>query len=148
MHRNLMVIGIVGLFLMLSACSTQTEMPVAKSMPVPAEGVVSDNSAESVVIEETESKGALKQFEMIAKQFEFMPEAIEVDQGDRVKISLTSLDVAHGFAINEYGINERIVPGQPTVVEFTADKKGTFTFYCSVMCGSGHRNMRGTLIVK
>ena len=76
-----------------------------------------------------------------------MPNAIEVSQGDRVKITLTSADVAHGFAINEYGINERVVPGQPTVVEFTADKKGTFTFYCSVQCGSGHRNMRGTLVV-
>ena len=32
-------------------------------------------------------------------------------------------------------------------VEFTADKAGTFEFRCPTMCGQGHMNMKGTLIV-
>ena len=143
------ILAVLSLMLASSCASQQENAPVSSGMPA----LDSNMARETIVIEESEDSvvsgsGSLKEFEMVAKQFEFMPEAIEVSQGDRVKIILTSADVTHGFAINEYGINERIVPGQPTVVEFTADKKGTFTFYCSVMCGSGHRNMRGTLVVK
>ena len=32
-------------------------------------------------------------------------------------------------------------------VEFVADKAGTFSFRCSVPCGSGHQLMQGTLVV-
>ena len=145
------ILAILSLMLASSCASQQENVPASSNMPVPDSNsgqvratIVVGDTGDSVVSD----KGSLKEFEMVAKQFEFMPEAVEVNQGDRVKITLTSADVIHGFAINEYSINERVVPGQPTVVEFTADKKGTFTFYCSVMCGSGHRNMRGTLIVK
>ncbi|GAA3332428.1 hypothetical protein GCM10020331_092510 [Ectobacillus funiculus] len=31
---------------------------------------------------------------------------------------------------------------------FTADKAGTYEYHCSVMCGSGHANMMGKLIVE
>lgn len=145
------ILAVLSLMLISSCTSQQENAPVSSKMPVPDSNA--GQTRETIVIEETgdsvvSDKGSIKEFEMVAKQFEFMPDAIEVNQGDLVKITLTSADVAHGFAINEYGINERVVPGQPTAVEFTADKKGTFTFYCSVQCGSGHGKMRGTFVVK
>ena len=65
-----------------------------------------------------------------------------------MRITATSEDVQHGFAISEYGINQTINPGEQTVIEFTADKNGSFTYYCSIFCGMGHRSMKGTLIVE
>jgi len=34
----------------------------------------------------------------------------------------------HGFAINEFNVNERLEPGKTVIVEFVADKTGTFSF--------------------
>ncbi len=58
------------------------------------------------------------------------------------------MDVDHGFAIPEFKVNETLVSGKETVVEFTPDKKGEFAFFCSVVCGEGHRDMKGKLIVE
>jgi cytochrome c oxidase subunit 2 len=88
------------------------------------------------------------EFKMTAKQFAFDPAVINVKLGDQVKITIKSLDVTHGFALPEFGVNETLVPGKETVVEFTADKKGEFPFFCSVVCGSGHSEMTGKLIVE
>ena len=62
-------------------------------------------------------------------------------------LNIKSIDVTHGFSLPDFSINSRLNPGQTTTVEFTADKTGTFTFFCSVQCGEGHSNMKGTLIV-
>src|SRR3989344_8766767 len=89
-----------------------------------------------------------KEFKMIAKQFTFSPEIIEVNKGDAVRIIATSVDIPHGISIPEYGINERLNPGEPVTIEFVADKEGAFTAFCSVFCGSGHGNMKGQIIVR
>ncbi len=98
--------------------------------------------------EDEEPKVIVKEFTMTARQWDFTPSTITVNKGDTVKITITSTDVTHGFAISEYGINTRVSPGTTEVVEFTADKEGTFIFRCSVPCGSGHSGMEGTLVVK
>ncbi len=92
--------------------------------------------------------GQVKEFKMTAKQFAFEPEIIEVNKGDKVRLIVASVDVPHGIAIPEYGINERLNPGEPVTIEFIADKEGTFTAFCSVFCGSSHSNMKGKIIVK
>ena len=84
---------------------------------------------------------------MTAEQWDFTPSIITVNGGDKVILRLTSKDVKHGFAINEFNINVDIKPGQTVDVEFVANKKGEFEFYCSVQCGAGHSGMKGKLIV-
>ncbi len=96
----------------------------------------------------TPPEGEIKEFTMTAKQFEFTPSTITVNQGDLVKLTITSTDVAHGISIPDFDINENISPDQITTIEFIADKTGTFTFSCSVYCGSNHNEMEGTLIVE
>ncbi|MBI2172610.1 MAG: cupredoxin domain-containing protein [Candidatus Aenigmarchaeota archaeon] len=91
---------------------------------------------------------ATKQFDITARQFEFEPSTIEVDQGDVVILKIKSVDVDHGFALPDFGVSQYLEPGKEAVVQFTADKKGTFTFFCNVLCGSGHESMKGTLVVK
>lgn len=82
-----------------------------------------------------------------AFQWGYNPDTITVRQGDNVTLYLTSNDVTHGFELDAFGVNAVITPGQTTTVNFIANKPGTYTFYCSVFCGSGHPTMRGTLIV-
>src|SRR3989344_3376669 len=72
--------------------------------------------------------GDVKEFRITARQFAFEPETIEITKGDRVRLIVTSVDVSHGLSIPEYGINERINPGQPVAIEFVAGKEGNFTF--------------------
>ena len=87
------------------------------------------------------------EFNVIARKFEFEPAVIKVKQGDFVRLKVTSTDADHGIAIDELGINVKVPEGETKIVEFMADKKGEFTFMCSVFCGSGHSRMKGTLIV-
>ena len=114
----------------------------------------SNNNGESNLSGETvqdigsqTTSGEIKEFTMIAKQWNFEPNSITVNQGDLVKLSITSIDVAHGIAIPDYRIDKYLSPGQTVNIEFTADRKGTFPFACSVSCGVGHRGMTGKLIV-
>ena len=90
----------------------------------------------------------IKEFTVVAKKYAFVPAEIKVKQNDIVKLTLTSKDVAHGLAIKEYGINLSVKKGEVKKIEFLADKKGTFTFRCSVFCGLGHSKMQGKLIVE
>lgn len=90
----------------------------------------------------------IKEFKIVARKYEFVPAEIRVKQNDIVKITLTSEDVAHGLALKEYGINVSVKKGEVKKIEFLADKKGTFTFRCSVFCGPGHSGMTGKLIVE
>ena len=92
--------------------------------------------------------GEIKTFNIIAKRFSFEPNEIIVQKGDKVRLTITSLDTTHGFAISEYGININIIGGETITEEFIADKKGQFDFACSVFCGSGHNEMEGRLIVE
>ncbi len=90
----------------------------------------------------------VREIKVTARQWEFTPNPIVVNQGERVRLRITSTDVPHGFALPDFGINEVLNPGQEVTVEFTADKAGQFGFFCSVQCGIGHSGMRGSLIVK
>ena len=89
-----------------------------------------------------------KEFNIVARQWNFNPDTITVNEGDTVVLNIESIDVTHGFAISAFGINERLSPGNNVRVEFVADRKGSFSFFCTVQCGSGHTRMRGTLIVE
>jgi len=91
--------------------------------------------------------GEIKIFDMTAKKFSFEPNELTLKRGDKVKLIITSLDTAHGFAIPEYGINIVVKAGETVIREFIADKSGQFDFACSVFCGSGHSQMKGKLTV-
>ncbi len=72
---------------------------------------------------------------------------ITVKSGELVRIKAISTDVAHGMAIPSIGFNMFIEPGKTTVAEFIAPTPGEYQYGCSVMCGPGHHNHRGKLIV-
>jgi cytochrome c oxidase subunit 2 len=92
--------------------------------------------------------GATQEIQMTAKKYEFNPNLITVKKGTHVKLIITALDRDHGFKLEAFGINQKLKKGDPTTIEFTADKVGTFPFQCSVFCGMGHRRMKGKLVVE
>ena len=161
-------IFIIALLIVLVACAQPpadvpevTEEPETTSMPVPAPGVDPSEVEEMVVSpdaegaevaetpEEAESAaGKTKEFTVRAFQFGYDPDTIEVDLGDEVIIHAYTDDVPHGFRILEFKVDLAITGKTPVTTKFTATKRGTFTFSCSIPCGSGHRAMSGTLIVK
>ncbi len=96
---------------------------------------------------QAQASGAVKEFEVKMYKFGFDPAEITVNKGDRVRLKVSSLDVMHGIGIKEYGINKQVPPGETVIVEFTADKSGTFTMFCAVYCGDGHKEQKGRIIV-
>jgi len=102
------------------------------------------------VIQQQESQPLpqVREFDVTAKRWTFDPQTITVNQGDTVILNIHSIDVTHGIAIPDFGVNRRLSPGNTVRIEFIADKKGSFSFFCSVSCGAGHTRMRGTLIVE
>ena len=82
------------------------------------------------------------------KKYEFIPPEVHVKRGQRVVFVVTSADKQHGFHVDAFGINEPVQKGQTAEVEFLSDKTGTFPINCSIICGSGHDDMTGKIIVE
>lgn len=82
------------------------------------------------------------------KKYEFTPGSLRVRKGEKVRLIMSALDHDHGFRLDAFDVDQKVPKGTTMVVEFTADKAGTFQFRCSHVCGLGHRNMKGTLVVE
>src|SRR3989344_1912920 len=119
MKNILFVLGILSLII-LAACAQQ-QPPIGQGTPVrartPAIGEDAGSVEEKAVKTEagqaqgtvtTETKAEVKEIEVTAKRWEFSPNPIQVNKGD---------------------------------------KAGSFSFFCDIACGAGHRDMKGTLIV-
>lgn len=82
----------------------------------------------------------------------FVPDAIEVSQGDRVHLHVTNIekaeDATHGFALSAHNVNLSIDPGLTVDADFTADRAGVYPFYCSEFCSALHMEMMGYFTVK
>lgn len=156
MKKYLLILGIISL-LIITGCyqqpAAQPTQPAAEispaepAAPIQAE-VPAPGQAGKVVEKVVVPAPVLREFDMTAKKWDFTPSTITVNEGDVVRLNIKSEDVTHGFALFEFGVNERLTPGKTTTVEFIADKAGEYTFFCSVPCGSGHGNMNGKLIVE
>jgi len=62
-------------------------------------------------------------------------------QGEKVRFTLTSNDVVHGFWIPEFMIQMQTLPGVENHLEFTANKIGEFPGRCNILCGRAHSQM-------
>lgn len=90
----------------------------------------------------------IKTFEVKADNYQFIPDTIEVNQGDKVIIKALAVDKDHGFSIKQFNIDQPLLKGQWVTMEFVADRVGEFTIRCSKFCGWKHFWMKGKLIVK
>ena len=114
-------------------------------------GVVSDS--DGATGNSGNSGGGTKTFILTGENFKFFMNGdanpnLVVNEGDRVRIELLVEDMMHDWKVDEFNAATEIVSaGKSTFVEFTADEKGTFEYYCSV--GQHRANgMKGRFIVE
>jgi plastocyanin len=122
------------------AMMDMTETPSAS----PSEAMQSTPGVKGVMDE----SGNVKEITVTGANFKFNPATITVKKGDTVKLTFKSSGGFHDFVIDEFDVKTKIVAdGQQDVVEFTADKVGTYEYYCSV---GNHRQMGmvGKIIVQ
>jgi heme/copper-type cytochrome/quinol oxidase subunit 2 len=84
---------------------------------------------------------------LVARDYQFIPDRIDVNQDDLVRVTLTSEGRPIGFAIDAYRILKRAGADKTIVFEFRAHQAGTFPFYCSLTSDPKCRDMKGTLVV-
>ncbi len=72
---------------------------------------------------------------------------MRVKKGDTVRVTVTNTAGTHDFVLDEFGVKKDTPLNEPTVIEFVADKVGTFEYYCSKY---NHRQIgqKGNLIVE
>lgn len=98
------------------------------------------------------------------RQYAYDPEVIRINKGDTVRLTFESKDVIHGFYLEAYDIDAKVIPQAPYVelsrpsrrsegskkvkeVMFVADRSGKFRYRCSQTCGYMHPFMLGELVV-
>ena len=86
--------------------------------------------------------------EMTAKRFAFLPEQVEVVEGDEVTINVRSADGTHGIEIEKLKVKKPIPRGGEVVtLSFTAPAPGRYVIKCSEYCGRGHDDMKSVVVV-
>lgn len=104
-----------------------------------------------------ELPGTAVPIEVTAMQFAFIfhyPEAdiisgeLHVPAGQPVSLRMTANDVIHAFWVPEFRLKQDIIPGQPTLLSFTATRPGSYPIVCAELCGAYHGGMRSTVIVQ
>ena len=75
------------------------------------------------------------------------PVEVHLPINKNVLVNLSSNDVLHSFFLPNFRVKQDAVPGQWIKVWFNGTKAGRYEIACAELCGSGHYNMRGLLIM-
>lgn len=85
--------------------------------------------------------------QIVMKKWEIVPNRVEIPQGSRVELVVSSTDVEHGIAVPGLGIREPVQPEKPAVIRFLAQRPGVYPMRCSILCGRGHDRMTGEIVI-
>ena len=138
---------IVILVVVLLAIGAWFVFGKSKKAEAPASQIQTESQSQSSTTN-TSSASAVKEFTVTGQNFSFSPSMITVKKGDRVKITFQNTSGFHNFVIDEFGVATPTKKSPDTeVIEFTADKIGSFQYYCAV---GSHKamGMWGTLKVE
>ena len=84
----------------------------------------------------------------MAKRFTFEPARVEVTEGERIRLVVSSEDGVHGLEIKKFKVNKKVPRGGDQItIDFVASAPGEYPIVCSEYCGKGHEEMKGTLVV-
>lgn len=148
-RAGLVVVGL--LVVMMLGCGGRRQ-PAGATATAPAPAREASATAPGTAGSEEALSGevvnGVREVKVEARRWEFVPNRIVVKRGEPVRIIAKSTDVAHGFGLSAFNINEKLPPNKEVKIEFTPDEAGEFEFHCTVYCGEGHDRMRGTLAVK
>ena len=94
------------------------------------------------------STAATSSIEIVASDWKFTPDTIQVRFGQESTLHLTSSQGVHELQSDALGIPlTTIAPGSATNVKVTPKKAGKYVLHCAIMCGAGHPNMTLTVNV-
>ena len=105
---------------------------------------------------ESDGAAAPLPIDVTAMQFAFIfhyPDAeitsgeLHVPMGQPVALHMKANDVIHAFWVPEFRLKQDVIPGQPTLLSFTATRPGRYPIVCAELCGPYHGGMRSTVIV-
>ncbi|MDO8468414.1 MAG: cupredoxin domain-containing protein [Candidatus Peribacter sp.] len=137
MKRSILVSLVLG-SLLLSACG-QTKPP--------ATGDVA-SSASSAVSAASSVQGEARVIRVEASNWAFTPSVITAKVGEKVKLEFVGVSGNHGIGVPDLGLDVKFNEGQTVTADLPTDKAGSFPFKCNVLCGEGHRDMTGTIVVE
>ncbi len=116
-------------------------------------GIGSSNSIESPL----NASSTPLTVDLSAMQFAFIfhyPEGdiisgeLHVPVDKPIALTMESKDVIHAFWVPEFRLKQDVIPGQPTILNFTPTKVGRFPIICAELCGPYHGGMRATVVVE
>ena len=81
------------------------------------------------------------------KQWEMVPETIVVARNAKVELTIESADVEHGLTVKGLDVDASVKKGDPVAVRFIAKNAGEYVMRCSILCGRGHDEMKGKILV-
>ena len=103
------------------------------------------------------AEGAAFPVEVTAMQFAFIfhyPQQnfttgeLHLPLGQPVELRLKANDVIHAFWVPEFRLKQDVIPGQPTMLSFTANRQGDYDIICAELCGPYHGGMRSKVVVE
>ena len=80
-------------------------------------------------------------------QGDFISGELHVPAGQPVSLRMEAKDVIHAFWVPEFRLKQDVIPGQPTVLNFTPTRPGTYPIVCAELCGPYHGGMRSSVVV-
>jgi cytochrome c oxidase subunit 2 len=90
----------------------------------------------------------LAEFRITARDGEITPGTLQLRKGDRVRLTFVSKDSTYGVKIKQFGVSEKVKPGNPVTVEFVASEAGEFDMRCSKYWGFKHWSTNGKIVVR
>ncbi|WP_248925354.1 cupredoxin domain-containing protein [Paenibacillus hamazuiensis] len=93
----------------------------------------------------SEKAEAGKTLKIAASNFQFDKPEYTVKAGDKLTVSFNNKEGLHAMEI--VGLNVKLDASNKSQ-EVTFDKPGTYEIHCILPCGTGHANMKSTLIVQ
>lgn len=117
MKKILIILSILALGLIVSACGNPKKVPVSSEI----------------------REGLVRQYSVIAKDFEFTPNQFYWRAGETIKVKFKNKGtVNHNFKFEGTNISTKSIGADvEEVIEFTVpEEPGIYSFYCSI---PGHR---------
>jgi cytochrome c oxidase subunit 2 len=72
---------------------------------------------------------------------------LHVPVNQAVELRMKANDVIHAFWVPQFRLKQDIIPGQQTILTFTATRPGSYPIVCAELCGPYHGGMRSSVVV-
>jgi cytochrome c oxidase subunit 2 len=73
--------------------------------------------------------------------------ALHIPAGRPIQLVMTSEDVIHDFSVPAFRIKHDVLPGRYESLWFNAVTPGKYHLFCTQLCGTGHAQMVGEIVV-